>query len=100
MVMGGVPQNYAYCQPLLSGSSKLRMGWTLASDAKVRPWLCSLQAYTDLPCHAPPPLCSCPACAPWALASSNPGRVQNFLQELKPIRMLLMHSALHELLSS
>lgn len=37
VVVGGSPQNYAYCQPLLRGSSNLRMGWTLASDAKVRP---------------------------------------------------------------
>lgn len=35
VLVGGAPQAFAQCQPLISDGSGLRLGWSLASDAKV-----------------------------------------------------------------
>ena len=101
MVVNGTPQTYAYCQSLLSGSSRLRMGWTLASDAQVRPWLCSLQAYyTHLPCRAAPPLFSWSACGPVLYQTNYLFLDLYSLPELKFTDKTLLRSALHVLPAS
>ena len=35
VLVGGASQAFAQCQPLISNGSGLRLGWSLASDAKV-----------------------------------------------------------------
>ena len=36
VLVGGAPQAFAQCQPLISDGSGLRLGWSLTSDAKVK----------------------------------------------------------------
>ncbi len=57
VIVGGAPQAFAQCQPLIGDGSGLRLGWSLASDAQVsniKPLRGKIKVYKDilvLRCH-------------------------------------------------